>query len=434
MQLQNVSFETWLGSHGHKEPQERWLRELYPWPVFAQIDCDNARVGQKQRILQDDVEYQVTLESVEWQPRHNTFRYRVFVESEGLGWHARSFEDRFDLCGAPNGAFVTLFHRDKKEPLEKIARAFFARRWADLSAHSFRSLAVSRFLAASIVAMVVEDAFPEKTLAHYPRARLVSSASPTFAQGEDLWLGYRFFSEDAYAWARRCAGVATKVISLYFADTKYQFCSDLPENTSVQSVSHLDASRLGGKYEDFILALQRGLDLPGTALSSEQLESTVLNGAGESAIPSGEADVHEALAALARPCDTKAELRYQLAAAVVLNAWIEAERDLGYSKRKRFYAFKQRVDALARWAIDAKPSGVTVWADAGARANEPVLYFRIDEVDFSFHAIPFARDLLGSSRVRLEWKGVRLKPMAPVVLAWARGLRQTAGVGTAPKV
>jgi hypothetical protein len=49
-----------------------------------------------------------------------------------------------------------------------------------------------------------------------------------------------------------------------------------------------------------------------------------------------EADVHEALVALKRPCLSKADLRYQLACAVVLNTWIENERRLGFTQRNRF--------------------------------------------------------------------------------------------------
>jgi hypothetical protein len=93
LRLRNVTFATWLRSHDKKAPEERWLRELYPWPVLAQVDCDEAQVGRPQRIAYDGVEYDVTLKSIRWQPKHGTYRYRLLVESDGLGWHARSFSD-----------------------------------------------------------------------------------------------------------------------------------------------------------------------------------------------------------------------------------------------------------------------------------------------------------------------------------------------------
>jgi hypothetical protein len=134
-----------------------------------------------------------------------------------------------------------------------------------------------------------------------------------------------------------------------------------------------------------------------------------------------EADVHEALAALKRPCSSKSELRYQLAAAVVLNIWIEDERRLGFVGRKKFYAFKQKVGALVQWAANARPEGVRIWAEAGSK--EPILYIRIDDVDFSFHAIPGTNAFLAAGNKALTWSGVRLKPIAPIVFAWARALR-----------
>jgi hypothetical protein len=115
------------------------------------------------------------------------------VESNGLGWDARSFADEFDMCGAPDGSFVTLFHTKKEEPLEKIARTFFKRRWDDLNEDTFRTLATSRFLAASIAGQVAEEAFQSFSLTHYPQARLVGDSAPMLACGQELWIGYRFF-------------------------------------------------------------------------------------------------------------------------------------------------------------------------------------------------------------------------------------------------
>jgi hypothetical protein len=325
------------------------------------------------------------------------------------------------MCGSSDGAFVTVFHTKKEEPLEKIAKAFFGRRWGNLSGYSFKSLAVSRFLAATIVGQVVEQTFGNFALTHYPGARLVGGLTPMFASGSELWIGYRFFSEGAYAWARRSAGNASRVIALYFADTKYQFRTDLPPGVEVQAISQLDTIGLGARYEEFIRVLLRGLELPEDVLDIEQLASIVIGRTKAPPAPILEADVHEAHAALKRPCTSKCEFRYQLAAAVVLNAWIEDERRLGFVRRKKFYAFKQQISALVKWAAEARLPGVRIWAEV--LSKELILYVRLDDVDFSFHAIPGANAFLGSGNNALVWRGVRLKPIAPIVLAWARALR-----------
>src|SRR5690349_14028401 len=77
MKLRGVSFERWLQSHPGKEPKERWLRELYPWPVLAQVDCDDTLLDQPQKVAHDGVDYTATLLRAQWQPDKGTFRYRV---------------------------------------------------------------------------------------------------------------------------------------------------------------------------------------------------------------------------------------------------------------------------------------------------------------------------------------------------------------------
>jgi hypothetical protein len=386
------------------------------------VDYDSTRINRPQRILYDSVEYEVTLKSIHFQSNHGTYKYRLLVDSNGLGWHSRSYADEFDMCGAPDGSFVTLFHTKKQEPLEKIAKAFFNRRWTEIDPAVFKTLAVSRFLAATIVGEVAEQVFRTFGLTHRPQSKLIGGAAPMLASGNDLWVGHRFFSEDAYEWARRSAGNAAQVLALYFADTKYQFRTDLPPGTTVQSIAQLDASELGGRHQDCIRILLRGLELPTRTPDPKRLASIVLGRAEAPVTPLTEADVHESLAALKLPCGSKSELRYQLAAAVVLNAWIENERQLGFSQRKKFYAFKQKVDSLAKWATQAELSGVRLWAEALPGSKSPLLYIRIDDVDFSFHAIPIAYRFLDSGFSQLTWSGVRLKPIAPFVLEWARAL------------
>ena len=419
MRLNGVSFENWLRSHTHKVPKERWLRELYPWPILAEVDCDEGLIGVTQQIRYDFTEYEATLRSVHWQPNHGTFKYRVFVESNGLGWHSRAVCDEYDMCGSPDGTFITLFHRKKQEPLERIARAFFSRRWSGLSRHDFKSLAVSRFLAASIVSEVAKRAYVDAGLAHYPRSRIAGGSSPMFASGPDLWLGFRFFSEDAYAWARRSARKAKRVVALYFADTKYQFRTDLPSSSFVRSVYEVDAES-GCELQDLILALLRRLELPTEVPSIARLEEIVRGRVQVSTVQVSESDVHEALAVLRSPCHSKGALRYQLAAGVILNAWIESERRLGFVKRKKFYAFKQRIGALMRWAETNSLPGVDLWYERVVGTSQPIAFFRIDGVDFSFHAVTGVQDKRFADPNHFTWSGVRLKPIAPLVLRWAR--------------
>ena len=222
VKLKDVTFERWLASHPEKQAKERWLRELYPWPVIAQVDYAEGLVGKHQHVWHDGVNYEVTLTDVKWQPEHGTFKYAIRVACDGLGWQARSFDDPFHVCARPDGTFVTLFHAKRYERLEKIARAFFGRRWEAIDPEVAQTLAVSRFLNAALVAMMLEDAFGRDKLSYHPRSRLTKSGCPLFVRRDGaLWLGYRYFSEDAFSWARSNAGKVPEVTAIYFADTKY---------------------------------------------------------------------------------------------------------------------------------------------------------------------------------------------------------------------
>lgn len=424
MRLNGVSFVNWLRrpSHAAKDPKERWLRELYPWPVLAQVKCGKPHVDVVQQIQHDGATYKATLQFVRWQPQHGTFKYRILVESDGLGWHSRAFADRYDMCGTPNGRFVTVFHTNKKEPLERIARSFFARRWNELNERDYKSLAVSRYLSASIASELGRRAFGDgRQLVHYPNARIAGGDSPMLADGTDFWMGFQFASMQAYSWARRNAANAEEVVCLYFADTKHQFRTKLPPHASVYSVSQIDAE-LGGDDEDLIRCLLRQMELPTEPVPTRDIVEIVYGRRQAPAVPITDHDVTEALAALKRPCQSKAQLRYQLASGVVLNAWIERELALGYRRRKKFYAFKKRLGELLRWVTDNPMPAVHYWADRSSHSSQEITYFRIDGVDFSFHAVPGARRLAIDGPAPRSWSGVRLKPIAPLVLVWARHL------------
>jgi hypothetical protein len=424
MKLQDVTFERWMASHPEKPARERWLRELYPWPVIAEVDYAEGLVGSHQHIRHDGVDYEVTLTDVRWQPEHGTFRYAIRIACDGLGWNARSFDDPFHVCARPDGSFVTLFHASKHERLEKVARAFFERRWEMIDQDVAQTLAVSRFLSAALISRMLEDAYGLDNLSYHPTSRLTRSGSPLFVRRDGaLWLGYRYFSEDAFAWARVNAGKAPKVTAIYLADTKYQFRTDLPAGAYVKSAAALDEETLHGQYDDLILALQRRVELTRQMPDRDQMAAILRGEIAHGPILVSEADVHEALAAIRLTCHTKEDLRYILAASVVLNSWIESERHAGFPQRKRFYAFKQRVSELAAWANTSSLDGVAVWSERGSADITPLVCIRIDGIDFSFHAIPQSHELPTGDAIGLAWSGVRLKPVAPLVLAWARRLR-----------
>jgi hypothetical protein len=114
MKLLDLTFDRWAASHRAKPARERWLRELYPWPVLAEVDYGEAMVGRHQRLWHQGVTYEVTVTDVRWQPGRGTFRYRIRIACDGPGWNAGSRDDPFYVCARPDGSFVTLFDTGRR--------------------------------------------------------------------------------------------------------------------------------------------------------------------------------------------------------------------------------------------------------------------------------------------------------------------------------
>ena len=419
MKLTNLNFKTWLASPSHKSKfnEERWLRELYPWPVLAEVEFDSENIDIPQKITYDDVEHFVTLHSIRLQNR-GTYRCRLEVDSEGFGWHARSWSDRFDVCYSPEGDFVTLFHVKNKEPLEKIAKAFFQGRFEDMERHDYKRLGVSRFLSACLVTDVALASFPENELEHYPTHKL-EGGGPLLSDGEEVWIGNRHYSEHAYVWARNNAHRAKRVVCIYVCDSTSQIRTDLPDNCEVVDISELDDRHLAGVNRTRIELIRRKMELPVSTFSFDELTEIVKGERvplPEQIRPIHEADVHEALSAV-RPCfSTLAELQYRLSAAVLLNAWLDSVSKRN-PKKKKFYAFKSDLGQLVEATAQSNLREVTVWAEYVEKS--PMLYIRTPEVEFSFRSIPNAKDFLHRGN-EYDWRGVRLKKVAPLLLEWAR--------------
>ncbi|MCC7539841.1 MAG: hypothetical protein IT379_26705 [Deltaproteobacteria bacterium] len=415
LRIRGINFSTWLRNHA-PDHDARWYRELYPWPVFARGDYAPELIRYPQIVDEGDVTYTLTVTSIKTQANQRLC-YRVHLSTNGLGWTSRAWDHDFNLIADTSGAFITLFTA-QQDPLKRAVADFFHGRWRDVEA--FRSLSASRLLAATLASRVVSESAIFCGVEEYPTL-LIRGHRPMFSKGDDLWIVYRFYAEDAYTFARWAASRCASVIALYFAETKYQYLRGLPPNATVISVADLDRTRLHGKYAAHVVFLLHQLHSPGEDLSEEAIRGALTGENPAEEVDIAEGDVQESLAALRLPLENVADLRYVLAAGVVINAWIDCERSLGKRQRKKFYAFKQQIADAVRWALRAQPPGVIIWIE------EPFLYARVDNVDFSFTAIPLEEGvratLTARDTTRITWRGVKLKPIAPIVLSWARKLR-----------
>jgi hypothetical protein len=85
MKLRDVTFERWVATseHSGKPSRERWRRELYPWPVIADVDYSSDLVGIPQYIRHDGADYLVALTET---PVPAEERHLGLFDPRGLRW------------------------------------------------------------------------------------------------------------------------------------------------------------------------------------------------------------------------------------------------------------------------------------------------------------------------------------------------------------
>ena len=120
----------------------------------------------------------------------------------------------------------------------------------------------------------------------------------------------------------------------------------------------------------------------------------------------------------------KGDAAYFFACANLLNAALSGKYGSSVTVKnlsKEVYSFKAKVGHVVEALMVTPIDGVDIYVEEGG----PV-YVKVGEIQFSFHAIPqtpivetFARSKRNRKQ---EWSGVRLQPIAPLVLDWGRAM------------
>ncbi len=176
-------------------------------------------------------------------------------------------------------------------------------------------------------------------------------------------------------WLRRfpCRGISVQPSSARCWRTLTGTGSCGPTRHLALPAARLRALSIGdmleGRYAEQIRVLQRRVELSPRRQEDARMPMILAGEIAAEPVAVGEGDVHEALTGIHVLCHTKADLRYCLACAVVLNVWIEEERRAGFRGRKKFYAaFKPRVAELAM-GPSRQPRGRSDLVREGCRSS-----------------------------------------------------------------
>jgi len=118
---------------------------------------------------------------------------------------------------------------------------------------------------------------------------------------------------------------------------------------------------------------------------------------------------------------TTGDAAYVLACGNLINAALNKQvKSYEGSQKltKEVYSFKFVVGRAIEDIITIRPPDVSVYIE-----GKGLVYVNVLGIQFSFHALPRTPMLVGYQRSELnkpqEWSGLRLQPIAPLILRWA---------------
>lgn len=441
MKIHSLSFETWLANHPG-DHAARWCRELYPWNVFAKLDYALTSIDVPQHVIVGDEQFLATV-TRSFQGKNGRPNFLVHLKSQSDSpseqWQHRQWNDVFQLVAAPDGHFITLFTQ-QTDPSKELLRQFMAGGLPRVE--RVRSLPLSGMLFRSLVAYAATDLFGplKSTEAVVVKSRIgllrgaappdrEITVAPFLSQGSDLWLLHSFTEEKAHRIAITLAGQSRKLISVYCHPTftRHHRCVDA--GASVVSLSEflgMGSPSIRNRYlpqARFLINHLQCPEEPDSLASEADLRARILSGK-EAQLRIHTSNLREAKAGLGRVILTRGDAAYILACANLLNAALNKQLRLyrgAEELEKSVYSFKTHLSTSVEQIIESCPKDTSVYL-----APNDLTLITVSEVQFSFHNIPRTsklRDYAGSQQnAPQEWGGIRLQPIAPLVLAWARKL------------
>jgi len=429
MRVTDISFQRWLETHS-AEHKDRWFRELYPWEILSEIDFSKEKIGEVQVMEGTDATYRITLKKIERShDERYVFTFSVVTEpfDEGQDWYVRSWRNDFELVCSAKGVLITLYAVGV-DPSAKLVKSFMRGEFKNVVAE--RSLPVFSLLHRSLTSYALEKAYPElslhktfNTIKGTPRKLGQPNSWPTYtrpllADDRNHWVMCATSEEFAHRLALLNEHQCDQLTVVYCLPN---FSQHHRYDGKVANVISLPAAlqNLGDSAGKFLRQFRFLLNwlTPTQPRDEEDMHRllTVPPKKPDDPVPIKLCELREARAALDLDVSNVREAAYFFACANLLNTAINRARNGKYDKiklDKRHYSYKGRIAEVARQLLSDPIPGVNI------AKQDDLLIAEVSDVQFSFHEIPLEE--FGPKLSKGSWRGVRLQPLAPLALEWAR--------------
>lgn len=445
MQLLNLNYETWARNHS-KDHSDRWLRVLYPFHIFRLVDFNLKKVNNAQKFIVDNVSYTIIINEIKTQDNGRykaTFTLSTTVLSEGEQWWHRAWDNVFQIVYSDNFHFITVFSKSE-DPTSDLIKKFMKGNFTKINQQ--RSLPVSAILFRSLLMQICQDSLPNgRIYSSYnyveqdnnnrelkvPFKKHLDTITPIYSIDRKLWILYSFTEEKAHRLGIRIADQCDDLYVVFCNHTiklHHRATFRKVKVISLLEFNNLMVKSPDNNYEKQIKFLQNHLTLethidPTTLL--KEIKSPVL-----ARYPIIESDLNEALTAIKIKPGKALDNLYILASFNLINSWANTRKkssNLSIKEKvllRRMFYFKHLIGEFVDFLIKVNSPDVKI------SIISDLTIISAYNFQFSFHnmtkskiTIEYENSITNSKD---EWCGVRLQPVAPLILKYARVLRQRA--------
>ncbi len=435
MKLQGLNFETWLKNH-QPDHDAKWLRELYPFQVFQEIDFDEKLIGVLQRVQINDITYNIKITSIKPQQK-SRFMCQfdiITIVSNSAKWIHREWNTTFNIVYNNNYYFVTVFS-EGQDPTTKIIADFFRGKFSTLA--NSRSYEVFVVLARILINSVSKELFKNgefnikysiketgiKQLTLRPEIIKLNIKEyyPIYSIGRQLWICFTITEEDAHIVAYNISNQCHKLYVLYAIPTYRTHYKCNYADTEVISIYEFISLK---KYSSRLLNEQCLFLLHKLTYDGENkidFKSIQKDIASNTHINISEVDLLESLSIIKTKPTGIEHIFYITSSFNLINAWLNQKRSNPRTKSedrlfKKMYSFKKHLSTFVDLIFEKfNQTGVSVHYSASSQ----LLMIQIFEFQFTFHNVPYTNDKLPQEHFP-EWKGKRLQLVSPLILYFSR--------------
>jgi hypothetical protein len=443
MKLKNLSFDQWLKNHAN-DHNDKWCRELYPFVVFKQIEFGQSYINIEQKIDFNGITYCVIITKIELQENE---RYRASFDistspnSKKQEWEQRNWNTTFQIVYSQEFEFITIFTK-KDDPSKEYVIKFMKGNFDKIN--HVKSIPVSELLIRTLILHIAEEVYPDgkhnqeyefdkdginDTPEHpyFPRKR-ANFFTPIYSIDKDLWICYSFSEEKAHRIAFYNSNQCHRLIVVYCNPTysKHHRCTYKgTEIISIYELSEKVSPAARRQYEKQIRFLQNHLNLPDSVNIQEVLNE--INYPKNIEYEIHKTDLMEALGTLKIIPKDESDFFHSLCCMNLINAYLSSKKKTKQpsskdSKLFRYmYSFKSYLSNILTQCIMSKNLSVPIYIEKNLVMVEAYGF------QFSFHNVPL-NDVLeaykdSEANRKMEWKGKRLQPIAPLLLKYSRAIR-----------